>query len=460
MNDNMTAVYWKAYMMAIKSKAGGDFKGPGNYFFVASDANRSVPASRYITLATTNDFLYNEADVLLSPHEPVYTPGAGNTSYVDALLTRKPTAEEEKKAEALEEELAEAEEKYNDRKDAAEEHWNKHVKENPSTPDFYSWCRSNAKTFLSAQEKYSIASGKYINFLLEMNGGDYASWDSDNAKLMQAKEGRDLAPGITMACKPEQTLDVIEKIEKAKKAGKPIGAAVAEPTTGLNYRPQYNLDPTYRESMDKWAINFDKGGIEGSIELDFEHAKKTSWAEFGFKNIQGGGGVSFLGLFRVGARGGSHSDYRHVKVDEKKSSVKCKLSWKKMQFFNVTPGIWNIPQIRKKYKATKGLEEKYETLIRPVQFLCASGLTVTCTIGGEARHELEDAINKQVSAGGAASLRIGMFGFEAGASYSKGDGVQTSTCTWDKNTGTLTFNPTPTFGNSVLLGVRGQAVSV
>lgn len=144
---------------------------------------------------------------------------------------------------------------------------------------------------------------------------------------------------ITMPCKAEQVLGLAEAIKKAKKDGH--GAPVPEPQkSDLYYRAAYNIDPTYRDSMDRWALDFDTTGTSGSIKLDFETAKKTKWSEFGFKNVEGGGGVSFFGLFRIGARGSKRHEYKEVKVNESKSSVSIELSWKQLQFFNVSPGIW------------------------------------------------------------------------------------------------------------------------
>lgn len=85
---NPDELFWLAYVKAIKANAGGGNTDNGmgkDYLYVSSNANRSIPASKYIPMATTNDFLFNEADNLMSPDQPIYVPGAGNTSYVQAL---------------------------------------------------------------------------------------------------------------------------------------------------------------------------------------------------------------------------------------------------------------------------------------------------------------------------------------------------------------------------------------
>lgn len=120
----------------------------------------------------------------------------------------------------------------------------------------------------------------------------------------------------------------------------------------------------------------------------------------------------------------------------------------------------NIPQIRKKYKNTTDRTPELETLIRPVQFLCASKLTLTCTVSGEVKEQLDKAIKDQTSASGGGNVIFNLFGFYASGGTAKEDNMETSTFTWNKSTGELKVIPAPTFGNSVLLGVRGQQVSV
>ena len=80
--------YWLAYTKAITTKVlGSGLKktdGKKSYFFVASDANRSVPASMFIPNATTNSWLYTAADALLDPKTAIYAP-SDNTSYFAAV---------------------------------------------------------------------------------------------------------------------------------------------------------------------------------------------------------------------------------------------------------------------------------------------------------------------------------------------------------------------------------------
>lgn len=124
-----------------------------------------------------------------------------------------------------------------------------------------------------------------------------------------------------------------------------------------------------------------------------------------------------------------------------------------------TASTRNMTNIREKYPRTSEPVER-KTKLRPVQFLCASGFTIDCKVTGEAKDALDDAIQKQISAGGEGSVRVGLFGFDAGSDYEKGDGVQTSTYDWNKEDGKLSLKPTATFGNSTLLGVRAQEVTI
>lgn len=96
----------------------------------------------------------------------------------------------------------------------------------------------------------------------------------------------------------------------------------------------------------------------------------------------------------------------------------------------------------------------------PVQFLCASGVGIKCVLSGKAKEAFDEARKRKIAAGGEANLRICCFGFDASASYDKGDEHNTSTHKYDEKTGTLSIKATRTFGNSVLLGVRARVIGI
>lgn len=75
----------KAYMLALKDAVFSGGLNPNERFLLASNANRSIPASRAITKAVTNEAVYNEADLLLPLNSVAYTPGSGHESYLESL---------------------------------------------------------------------------------------------------------------------------------------------------------------------------------------------------------------------------------------------------------------------------------------------------------------------------------------------------------------------------------------
>lgn len=144
-----------------------------------------------------------------------------------------------------------------------------------------------------------------------------------------------------MAVSHEPSEKLNETMEEFVKKGKVVGDYVKEPTSGIFYRPAYGLDPIYRDTMDQWLVDSSKPGegAGGSMSLNIQQAKKRTWSEFGFENIEGNAGVSFLG-FRIGAKGSSKESYNHVKIEESNSQVDINLKWKKLSFFGVTTGLW------------------------------------------------------------------------------------------------------------------------
>lgn len=99
------------------------------------------------------------------------------------------------KRKELEKELDESDENYQTRRRKALKDWREEKKDDPDTPDFRTWCRSNAKVFLSAEDAYSVASGRLSSFLLELYDGDYADWDNERTRLQDAKLAKDYSAG-------------------------------------------------------------------------------------------------------------------------------------------------------------------------------------------------------------------------------------------------------------------------
>ena len=98
--------------------------------------------------------------------------------------------------------------------------------------------------------------------------------------------------------------------------------------------------------------------------------------------------------------------------------------------------------------------------MRPTQFLCGSGVGVKCVLSGAAKTAFEAARKRQADAHGEANVRLCCLGIDACAAYDKKDDQESSTYTYDANTGTIVFKPTATYGNAVLLGIRAVEVEI
>ena len=141
-----------------------------------------------------------------------------------------------------------------------------------------------------------------------------------------------------MACKNLQILDVETSIDKAKQTQS--GAPVPEPADiDCFWRPEYAIDPQYRATMDKWAWQYDRSQPE-SIQIKLSDGQSTSWSDYGHSEAQGDAGVSFLGLFRVGAGHGESTNWQKVQVDWSNSSVEFELTFKNIDLFDAHAGSW------------------------------------------------------------------------------------------------------------------------
>ncbi|KAL3958573.1 hypothetical protein ACCO45_006735 [Purpureocillium lilacinum] len=426
---DLKSAYWKAWVTALLTKA---------------DANRSVAASKYIPMATTNRQVYDEADGLLDARNPVYK--GTEAGYCRSLMTYMPqppllecylgkyrvtqvTQPNTDKAKRLLAEMDEARKKHDDAYDAAWKKYNERKKNGDPTATstaFLAWCDLNDPGVKALEDDMRTKTAVFHVFT--SGDGRFAHSDACYSRLSDAMNYMPNKPGSTMKCHDGQVLDVAYKIHTP--AGQPKPPLAAEPAdTDSYWRPAYTLDPTYRETMDRWSEAFDTAPDIGVVNLDLQDAMKKSWQDLGHANVSAGFDAQSVGVIRVGVQG--------MKASQEVTNIRHE--------FPFPPGH------------TAPAAQKF---VRPVQFLCGSGVSVICVLSGAAKTAFEAAKKRQADAHGAANVRLCCLGIDACAAYDNKDNHETSTYTYDANTGKIVFRPTPTFGNAVLLGIRAVEVEI
>lgn len=89
--------------------------------------------------------------------------------------------------------MDDAEREKESRQDRAENRYNKAP--NRATVDFPTWCRQNAQAFLNAIEEYNAASGRLLQFRLQINGGDLGEYTRDSSTMRDAKNNMNSSAG-------------------------------------------------------------------------------------------------------------------------------------------------------------------------------------------------------------------------------------------------------------------------
>lgn len=142
-----------------------------------------------------------------------------------------------------------------------------------------------------------------------------------------------------MQCFSQQVSDLAEKLSTPPDQPKPQAATEPDPKVS-HWRAAYGLDPTYRDTMDRWSRNFETAQDSGSVTLNVEDAMKKSWKDLGFEYVSAGFDAQFASIIRVGVRGSSLDQYESAHVEQHLSDVDMTVHWKEMQLFTVDPGTW------------------------------------------------------------------------------------------------------------------------
>ena len=111
-----------------------------------------------------------------------------------------------------------------------------------------------------------------------------------------------------------------------------------------------------------------------------------------------------------------------------------------------------------KYPKRRNGAPPLRTLVRPSQVLFASGAGIKITLSGSAIEEYEKHRDSLRKAGG--SLNILGSRFQIGANYeTKTDSTENKE-SWDKESGTISIEPSDQSGVSMLMAVIGTKIKI
>lgn len=117
----------------------------------------------------------------------------------------------------------------------------------------------------------------------------------------------------------------------------------------------------------------------------------------------------------------------------------------------------DVPGYTQTFPNTKdGLEPAAKTLVQPTSMLCVSGLRLSAQFDSAGKEVFDSEFNEAKNKNGALSF----FGISIDANSSPdASKKQTHSASWDKQSGTLSFEPTSYVGNCTLLAMIGSNLS-
>jgi hypothetical protein len=121
--------------------------------------------------------------------------------------------------------------------------------------------------------------------------------------------------------------------------------------------------------------------------------------------------------------------------------------------------IRDIPNIQKTFPfLQKGAPSSLQTLVRPTQVLCASGVGMKIKFSAFAKSDFESKYNSHLKVGGC--IKIFNFNIGLGGSHESGQQSQQMKHQYDSNSGTLTIEPRDLSGTCTVLAVMGTKLEI
>jgi hypothetical protein len=109
----------------------------------------------------------------------------------------------------------------------------------------------------------------------------------------------------------------------------------------VDWVPSYSIDPDYAGKIDEWARAFVTGQANTfEFNLDTTKTQQFKWENYGHKDLSGSAGVSYFGLFRIGAQHGQSESWSRLTDETSTLETKVKIYWQGIRLFSMNPGSW------------------------------------------------------------------------------------------------------------------------
>ncbi|KAE9389926.1 hypothetical protein BT96DRAFT_980533 [Gymnopus androsaceus JB14] len=454
------AIFARAYASAIKTKFQLDV-GQHDCILTSPVTLRGMAAGNLIYPQMTNYLIYKFADALQYADNPSYTGGSAGSyiqqlrSYIDWVKAKSYPSQ------VVVDRMAKARNAFTASNDnyfkvltEAQTQFSQ-VKELYPGQTFWQWAASNYPLLAAADRTRKSAQTELFQAMQAYFGPDAAVLSGTYMSNIENAQGPIALPGYNQDGLLDDR-DLIDKaIRYANSGVKPPPEDIAQSTIRV---PAYTI-PSYVSWVQSLITASGNGATRDQvITIDVNQGKKTSWEDYGFKEVKGGGSVGFWPFFSAEVNVNNKWETRTLNTSGRENAITMQLAMIGIQKFDIQSGQWDVANIKTLFPnrlpdAPDVLSSKYA---RIVSVLVGYDVELKLEFASEMREEVNRIYEEVKKTGGSMSI----FGFRvsAGAGGGSTEHVETKfeDVKWDKAKGTMSLTPTEDQVYPTILGAVAQ----
>ncbi|KAF9062906.1 hypothetical protein BDP27DRAFT_1451549 [Rhodocollybia butyracea] len=453
------AIFARAYASAIKDKFQLDV-GEHNCILTSPVTQGGMAAGDLIYPQMTNYLIYKFADALQYSDNPSYTGGSAGSyisqlrSYMDWIKTKgSPSQAAVDRMNRARDAATSASTNYFQVLSQAQSQFNQ-VKELFPNMNFWQWAASYYPPLTAADRTYKAVQTELYQAMQAYYGPDAATISGYMNSITNAHSATPL-PGFNQ----HGLLDDQDLIANAIRYANSGVKSPEQPITQSTIRvPAYSIQ-TYISTVQAWITAAGNGATRDQVvTIDISQGMNTSWEDYGFKNVQGGGEAGFWPFLSADVYSNNKWQTRTLSTSGREDSISIQLAMIGIQKFDIRPGEWDVSNIKALFPdrlpdAPDVLSSKYAKV---VSVLVGYDVELKVEFASELREEVDKIYQEVKSTGG----RMSIFGFRvsAGAGNGAADRVETKfdDVKWDKDSGSMSLTPTAGQVYPTILGAVAQ----
>jgi len=306
---------------------------------------------------------------------------------------------------------------------------------------FFQWAAANYPPLAAASRTRKAAQTELYQAMQQYFGPDATTLSGYIDNVTNAQDAVTPFPGINQdGLVSDQDL-IASAIDYANSGVKPPADTITQSTIRI---PAYTI-ATYTSGVQAWITASGHGATRDQVmTIDIDQGRNTTWEDYGFKEVHGGGGGGFWPFFSAKVYHNSQEETRTLQTSGRENSISLSLAMIGIQKFDIRPGEWDVANIRTLFPnrlpgAPDVLSSKFA---RVVSVLVGYDVELKLEFASEMREEVNKIYDEVKSTGGSFSI----FGFRVSAGAGGGSSEHVNTkfddVKWDKASGSMSLTPT------------------